>query len=191
MGYGMGALVGLAAVVFLELIAWTQWLALGTREKLLISGFNQDHWWRRMAAPVVGGRSRRVDAGLTPTCPAPRGGLCDRGVGAAAGNHEFPRRDQGGDPQWDFVLARPSGARDPRCTGRHHWRLARALGLDPRVPDPAGLRGSAAVAASFNAPLAGVFFALEVVVGHYAFSVFAPCVLAALTATLVGRAAGR
>ena len=47
---------------------------------------------------------------------------------------------------------------------------------------------SAAVAASFNAPLAGVFFALEVVVGHYAFSVFAPCVLAALTATLVGRA---
>ena len=76
-----------------------------------------------------------------------------------------------------------------------HWGAtigawgARALGLDPRVRRTLLACGvSAAVAASFNAPLAGVFFALEVVVGHYAFSVFAPCVLAALTATLVGRA---
>ncbi len=44
-----------------------------------------------------------------------------------------------------------------------------------------------AVAAAFNAPIAGVFFALEVVIGHYALSAFTPVVLAAVTATMVSR----
>lgn len=45
-----------------------------------------------------------------------------------------------------------------------------------------------AVAASFNAPIAGVFFALEVVVGHYALSAFAPVVIASVTGTVLSRA---
>lgn len=44
---------------------------------------------------------------------------------------------------------------------------------------------AAAVAASFNAPLAGSFFALEVVLGRYAFSAFAPVALAAVAGTLL------
>ncbi len=44
-----------------------------------------------------------------------------------------------------------------------------------------------AVAASFNAPIAGSFFALEVVVGHYALSAFAPIVIASVTGTIVSR----
>ena len=47
---------------------------------------------------------------------------------------------------------------------------------------------AAAVAASFNAPLAGTLFALEVVVGHYALSAFAPIVIASVTGTLITRA---
>ena len=47
---------------------------------------------------------------------------------------------------------------------------------------------AAAIAASFNAPIAGVFFALEVVIGHYALSAFAPIVIAGVTGTLVSRA---
>jgi CIC family chloride channel protein len=46
---------------------------------------------------------------------------------------------------------------------------------------------AAAVAASFNAPIAGVFFALEVVVGHYALSAFAPIVIASVVGTIVTR----
>ncbi len=190
----VGGLVGLAAVVFLELIAWTQWLALGTREELLISGLNQDHWWRRMVAPVVGGI---IVGGLMlvlyPGLPRPpgvahviaasalrRGTMSSRdGIKAAALN----------------AISLGFGASVGREGPMVHWGAtigawgARALGLDPRIRRTLLACGvSAAVAASFNAPLAGVFFALEVVVGHYAFSVFAPCVLAALTATLVGRA---
>ena len=46
---------------------------------------------------------------------------------------------------------------------------------------------AAAVAASFNAPIAGAIFALEVVVGHYALSAFAPIVIAAVTGAIVSR----
>ena len=43
------------------------------------------------------------------------------------------------------------------------------------------------VAASFNAPIAGVFFALEVVIGHYALHAFAPIVISAVAGTVVSR----
>ncbi|MEK9647146.1 MAG: chloride channel protein, partial [Alphaproteobacteria bacterium] len=43
------------------------------------------------------------------------------------------------------------------------------------------------VAASFNAPIAGVFFALEVVIGHYALSAFAPIVIAGVVGTIISR----
>lgn len=46
---------------------------------------------------------------------------------------------------------------------------------------------ASAVAASFNAPIAGVFFALEVVIGHYALSAFAPIVIASVCGTIVSR----
>ena len=46
---------------------------------------------------------------------------------------------------------------------------------------------ASAVAASFNAPIAGVFFALEVVIGHYALSAFAPIVIAGVIGTIISR----
>jgi CIC family chloride channel protein len=45
-----------------------------------------------------------------------------------------------------------------------------------------------AVAASFNAPIAGVLFAQEVILGHFALTSFAPLVLASVTATIVSQA---
>ena len=190
----VGALVGLAAVVFLELIAWTQWLALGTREELLISGLNKDHWWRRMAAPVVGGL---IIGGLMlvlyPSLPRPPG--VAHVIAASALRRGTMSFRDGVKAATLNGISLGFGASVGREGPMVHWGAtigawgARALGLDPRVRRTLLACGvSAAVAASFNAPLAGVFFALEVVVGHYAFSVFAPCVLAALTATLVGRA---
>ncbi|MGI9464461.1 MAG: chloride channel protein, partial [Aestuariivirgaceae bacterium] len=41
--------------------------------------------------------------------------------------------------------------------------------------------------ASFNAPIAGVLFAHEVILGHYALSAFVPTVIAAVSATLITR----
>jgi CIC family chloride channel protein len=61
-------------------------------------------------------------------------------------------------------------------------RLSRAAGVTLL-----GCGVAAAVAASFNAPIAGVFFALEVVVGHYALSAFAPIVIASVVGTVISR----
>ncbi|MGB1547100.1 MAG: chloride channel protein [Alphaproteobacteria bacterium] len=46
---------------------------------------------------------------------------------------------------------------------------------------------ASAIAASFNAPIAGVFFALEVILGHYALRAFAPIVIASVTGTIISR----
>lgn len=46
---------------------------------------------------------------------------------------------------------------------------------------------AAAVAASFNAPLAGALFANEVVIGHYALKAFAPVVVASVAGTALAR----
>lgn len=47
--------------------------------------------------------------------------------------------------------------------------------------------GAAAVSASFNAPIAGVLFAHEVILAHYAFSALTPVIIASVTATVVAR----
>jgi len=46
---------------------------------------------------------------------------------------------------------------------------------------------ASAVAASFNAPLAGMFFAHEVVLGHYARTAFAPIVMSSVMGTVITR----
>jgi CIC family chloride channel protein len=66
--------------------------------------------------------------------------------------------------------------------------LARQLGLGRlMVVTLLGCGVAAAVAASFNAPIAGVFFALEVVIGHYALTALAPIVIASVTGTIISR----
>ncbi len=50
-----------------------------------------------------------------------------------------------------------------------------------------GCAAAAAVAASFNAPIAGVLFALEVVLGNYALSIFGPVALASAIGAMISR----
>lgn len=46
---------------------------------------------------------------------------------------------------------------------------------------------AAAVSASFNAPIAGVLFAHEVILGHYALRAFVPIVISSVAATIIAR----
>ncbi len=64
--------------------------------------------------------------------------------------------------------------------------LGERLGLDHRQSLALlGCGAAAAVAVSFNAPVAAVIFALEVIVGYYTLRVFAPVVIAAMIAMVV------
>ncbi|KAB7610524.1 chloride channel protein [Amylibacter sp. SFDW26] len=64
-------------------------------------------------------------------------------------------------------------------------RLINADGVTGR--NLMGCAAAAAVSASFNAPIAGTIFALEVVLRHYAIQAFAPIVIASVAGTIVSR----
>ncbi|WP_322892961.1 MULTISPECIES: chloride channel protein [unclassified Yoonia] len=64
-------------------------------------------------------------------------------------------------------------------------RLIKANGITGR--DLLGCAVAAAVSASFNAPIAGALFALEVVLRHFAVHAFAPIVIASAVGTVLNR----
>ncbi len=71
--------------------------------------------------------------------------------------------------------------------GLASW-VAQRLHLNPSMAlTLLGCGLASAIGASFNAPIAGVFFALEVVIGHYALHTFAPIVIAAVAGTVISR----
>ncbi|MFI6012592.1 chloride channel protein [Streptomyces sp. NPDC051243] len=72
--------------------------------------------------------------------------------------------------------------------------LGSALGRVPKVTEgrmklvvACGAAGG--IAATFNAPLAGVFFAMELILGTFSAEAFGATVLASVTASVIGRAA--
>ncbi len=66
--------------------------------------------------------------------------------------------------------------------------LARALRLDSAVTRVlAGCGTAAAIAAAFNAPLAGAFFALEEVLGTFSGASFSPVVVASVVSAVIAR----
>ncbi|NSX54171.1 chloride channel protein [Parasulfitobacter algicola] len=65
--------------------------------------------------------------------------------------------------------------------------VIRADGITGR--DLLGCAVAAAVSASFNAPIAGALFALEVVLRHFAVHAFAPIVIASVAGTVINRLA--
>jgi len=188
----LGAAGGGAEILFRLAYSQIQFLALGTPEADLVTVLADEPWWRLLLAPTLGGLAigvftarflpdRRpqavadvIHAAHDPRAPLQLGtGLkvaavnaASIGVGASVGR-EGPMVHLGA--TLGSVVARVLSL--PRTGGR----VLLGCGV------------AAGVAASFNAPIAGVFFALEVVIGHYALSAFAPIVIASVTGTVVSR----
>ncbi|MGF1629639.1 MAG: chloride channel protein [Kiloniellaceae bacterium] len=189
----IGAAAGGAAVAFRDAIGGFQWLAYGFSSERVASLAAELPWWQLLLAPTVGGlliglylrylmpggRPQSVahvieasalhDArmSLTVGIRAALASAASIGVGASVGREG---------PVVHLGASLGSWVAKRLHLGRV---LARTL---------LGCGVAAGVAASFNAPIAGSFFALEVVVGHYALSAFAPIVIASVTGTLISRA---
>jgi CIC family chloride channel protein len=188
----VGVIVAYAAIGFRGMIAGVQWLAYGFPDEAVYSKAALLSPWYILVMPAVGGLVVGVLAKLLLPGGRPQGvpevieasvlrqgsiGVRE-GVGAAvvsATSLGFGASAGREGPMVHFGAAIAA------------W-IARGLHLGSGLSRTIlGCGVAAAVSASFNAPIAGVFFALEVVIGHYALSAFAPVVIASVAGTLICR----
>ncbi|HEX5079439.1 MAG TPA: chloride channel protein [Geminicoccaceae bacterium] len=188
----VGAAGGYGAIAFRLATAGFQVLFFGDGGDRLASAVRPLPWWQVVLAPTLGG----LLLGLFMRYVLP--GRLPQGVPhvmeAAAlrnGRMEMP----------DGVAAACISAASLGCgasVGREgpivHLGAtlgsyaARRLQLSPALARTLlGCGVAAAIASAFNAPIAGVIFALEVVVGHYGLGAFSPVVISAVIGTVITR----
>lgn len=196
LGWLLAALLGFAAayatILFRVSIAATQWLWIGTFDEGTASAARAAPWWLLMAGPVIAGLvvglgirffmpSQRTEgvsdvieaAGLKAGHMPMKSGLISAALtaislgGGASAGREGPAVHLGATISACFVQKFKFDA---------EWgRILLACGA------------AGAVTASFNAPIAGVLFAHEIILGHYALRAFVPVSIASVSATSVAR----
>ncbi|MFM2130622.1 MAG: hypothetical protein RL477_2168 [Pseudomonadota bacterium] len=192
LGLVTGVIGAGAAVVFRDLIGLIQSLALGFSSERVAGLAAGQPWWRIMLAPALGGLVvglfiHYVMPGRRPQgvphvmeAVALRSGRMGLGAGIGAALASAAAIGTGASVGREGPVVHLGASLSSWVAQRLH--LSRALTLTLL-----GCGVASAIAASFNAPIAGAFFALEVVVGHYALSSFAPIVIASVTGTIITR----
>lgn len=190
----VGVVTGAAAIAFREAFSGLQLLLFGVPLDDAEAVTLRVHPGLLLAIPAVGGLvtglicywllPERRPQGVADAMEsaALRGGLLDLRTGLAAAAAS--------------IVSLGTGASVGREGPMIHlgatvgsW-LTRTLGLSATFSRRMLACGAAAgVAASFNAPIAGVIFAVEVVVGRYTLHTFAPIVVASVAATVLSRLA--
>lgn len=188
----IGVAAGVGEIAFRALLRGVQWLFYGSAAQRLAGFAAELPWWQLVLAPTVGGlllglflryvlpdgRPQAVPH-VMEAC-ALKGGRMSLRTGLAAGFYNAASLGVGASAGREGPIVH-LGA----CLGS---AVARWLRLSPNLSRTLlGCGVAAAVAASFNTPIAGVFFALEVVVGHYALSAFTPIVIASVAGTVISR----
>lgn len=188
----LGASAGGAAILFRLGIDSVQFVALGFWGEEVVAFAAEQPWWRILLAPAIGGllvgplvwrflpNRRPQGVAQVISASALAGGRMSAWTGFKAALINFVSIGVGASVGREGPVVHMGAAIGSLFAQMRHLgpRLSRTL---------LGCGVAAAVAASFNAPIAGVFFALEVVVGHYALSAFAPIVIASVTGTVVSR----
>lgn len=188
-----GGMAACGDIAFRTAIAVVQFVAYGSGDVRLLHSLRDLAWWHVLLAPCIGG----LVLGLFQRWALPEGrplGIPD--VIVQAGRRKGRMSFLTG---MAAALASAGALGVGASVGREgpivhlgavlaSW-LGATLRLSPGLMRTLlGCGVASAVAASFNAPIAGVFFAIEVVVGQYGVAAFAPIVLASVTGTAVSRA---
>lgn len=187
----IGAGVGVAAILFRELIGLFQLPWLATRSEKVLSAAQELSWMTILAAPVVGGLIVGLLLKRIQTRRA--GGVADVIEARALSGRKLSLRDG----LWSALvttISLGSGASAGRegpvihLGGTLASAVARKTGLpgaSRRTLLSAGV--ASAISASFNAPIAGVLFAHEVILGHYSMRSFVPIVIASTAGSIISR----
>ncbi len=188
----IGALAGYGAIVFRELIGMIQLFAFGSDSDYLLSVSKYLPWWQLLLAPVAGGllvglfvhfvMPGRRNHGVADVIEAGalRAGRMSLGTGIGAALAAATSIGFGASVGREGPVIHLGATIAASIATRLRLNRNAALTL-------LGCGVASGIAASFNAPIAGVFFALEVVIGHYALAAFAPVVIASVVGTIIAR----
>lgn len=188
----VGALAGGGTIVFREGLLFIQGLTYGSSAEALHYYLKDLPFWRLMLVPTLGGLF--VGIFIYKFLPERRPhGVAD--LIDAASFHDARMSSRCGiKSAFASAVSLGTGASLGRegpvvhMGGSFGAWLARILHLRRSAARTLlGCGVASAVAASFNAPLAGALFAHEVALGHYALTAFAPIVLASVTGTIFTR----
>ncbi len=189
----IGIAAGFAALIFRKGISWLQETLYGVEDVRLMHSFAESlPWYLILLIPVAGG----LVVGLILHWFTPDGrvrSVADVIEGAALADGRVEQRAGLASALASMITLGSGGS-----SGREGPVVHLAAVISSRVSDwikADGITGrdllgcavAAAVSASFNAPIAGALFALEVVLRHFAVHAFAPIVIASVAGTVINR----
>ena len=187
----IGIASGVAAVLFGMGIAWIQTWAYGTPDVNRLHSFAENlDWYWVVLIPTIGG----VATGLIFHYLTDDGrvrSVADVIEGAALHDGRVEGKEGLASAAASLITLSTGGS-----TGREGPAVHIAAMISSKVCEWVNARGitardllgcatGAAVAASFNAPIAGALFALEVILRHFALHAFAPIVIASVAGAVV------
>jgi CIC family chloride channel protein len=189
----IGIAAGFAALFFRKGINWLQESLYGTDDvqhlHSFISGLD---WYWVILIPTVGGLitglilhhftpdARARSVGDVIVGSALHDGRVEKRVGLASACASLVTLGTGGSSGREGPVVHLAAVISSWVSSRIN-----ADGITGR--DLLGCAVAAAVSASFNAPIAGALFALEVVLRHFAVHAFAPIVIASAAGTVINR----
>ncbi len=188
----IGVAAGMAAMGFRVGIGILQDFFYGASDKALHSKLSTLHWAWVLGIPVAGGLAVGLFMQAFSKTRRPQS-LADVIEGAALREGRVDKREGIVSTIVSLITLSTGGSTGREGPVVHLGAVIstyisgwiKADGITAR--DLMGCAAAAAVSASFNAPIAGTLFALEVVLRHFAVRAFAPIVIASVAGTLVSR----
>lgn len=189
---GIGA--GLAALFFRLGIDALQRSAYGIDDQSLTNDAHRLPWWWLVAVPTLGGLAvglildRFTGDGRVRTVSdviedaALEGGRVEQREGLASAAASLITLGTGGSSGREGPVVHLAGVIST-------WFAARINASPMTGRELLGCAVSGAVAASFNAPIAGALFAHEVILRHFSAHAFAPIAISAVAGTIINRQA--
>lgn len=188
----IGLSVSVAAIIFREMIGYIQFLWLADRTENVASAARNLPWYVIFFAPVLGG-------GVVGICLVyllelrRTSGVADVIEARAYGGRAIELKSAISSALVT-IISLGSGASAGREGPMVHLgaAISTAVSKSFKMPSWSGRTLMAcgvasAVSASFNAPMAGVLFAHEVILGHYSIRAFVPIVISSVAGTVFSR----
>lgn len=192
LGIAIGVGAALLAVAFNEFIGLVQYIWSGEQSEIFLDKLKDVHWLVIMSTPVIGGLV--VGLLLQFVLKIHRAGSV---ADVMEARHVSGRKLHFREGIWSAivtVISLGAGASAGREGPVIHLggSFASSLASKMKLPENSSRTllaagAASAVSASFNAPIAGVLFAHEVILGHYSMRSFVPIVLSSVSGTVVSR----